>query len=124
MPEIFTSETTAPPFCASPVMSRVRECLPSITAAVASTADTVTTPVPPMPVIRMEKPAPPPSYFSGVGVGRAAASSEAARAAGTFFFSPGVTVTNDGQSPDRQEKSRLQEDWSIWVLRPNSVSTG
>src|SRR6185437_663744 len=36
----------------------------------------------------------------------------------------GVTVRNDGQSPLRQEKSRLQEDWWIWVLRPNSVATG
>ena len=35
-----------------------------------------------------------------------------------------ITVRNDGQSPARQEKSMLQEDWSICVLRPNSVSTG
>src|ERR1700744_4788340 len=34
------------------------------------------------------------------------------------------TVTNDGQSPARQEKSTLHDDWSICVLRPNSVSTG
>ena len=37
---------------------------------------------------------------------------------------PGVTLRKDGQSPDRQEKSRLQEDWLIRVLRPNSVATG
>ena len=36
----------------------------------------------------------------------------------------GVTVRKDGQSPSRQEKSRLQEDWWIRVLRPNSVATG
>src|SRR6516225_5441432 len=36
----------------------------------------------------------------------------------------GVTVRKDGQSPARQEKSRLQEDWWIRVLRPNSVATG
>src|SRR5699024_9873527 len=37
---------------------------------------------------------------------------------------PGTTVTNAGQSPCRHEKSKLQVDWSIRVLRPNSVSTG
>ena len=37
---------------------------------------------------------------------------------------PGVTVTNDGQSPLRQERSRLHELWSMRVLRPNSVWTG
>ena len=34
------------------------------------------------------------------------------------------TVTKDGQKPLTQEKSLLQFDWSIWRLRPNSVSTG
>ena len=34
------------------------------------------------------------------------------------------TVTKDGQKPFTQEKSLLQLDWSIWRLRPNSVSTG
>ena len=47
------------------------------------------------------------------------------RAAGrTAGEAAGVTVRNDGQSPSRQEKSRLQEDWWIRVLRPNSVATG
>ena len=41
-----------------------------------------------------------------------------------FVRLPGTTVRNDGQSPARQEKSRLQDDWSMVVLRPNSVSTG
>ena len=36
----------------------------------------------------------------------------------------GVMLRNDGQSPARHEKSRLQEDWLIAVLRPNSVATG
>src|SRR5262245_7258304 len=36
----------------------------------------------------------------------------------------GTTVTNAGQSPSRQEKSLLHDDWWICVLRPNSVSTG
>ena len=34
------------------------------------------------------------------------------------------TVMNDGQSPSRHEKSRLQVVWSISVLRPNGVSIG
>src|SRR6202012_6002288 len=34
------------------------------------------------------------------------------------------TVTKLGQKPLTQEKSLLQLDWSIWRLRPNSVSTG
>ncbi len=37
---------------------------------------------------------------------------------------PPSTVTNDGQKPLTQEKSLLQDDWSIVRLRPNSVSTG
>ena len=37
---------------------------------------------------------------------------------------PPSTVTKLGQKPSRQEKSLLQEDWSISRLRPNSVSTG
>ena len=37
-------------------------------------------------------------------------------------FAP-CTVTKDGQKPFTQEKSLLQFDWSIWRLRPNSVST-
>ena len=37
---------------------------------------------------------------------------------------PPWTVTKLGQKPLTQEKSLLQEDWSIARLRPNSVSTG
>ncbi len=44
-----TCETTAPPFCAVPVWSSVATDNPSIHAAVASSALTVTTPVPPIP---------------------------------------------------------------------------
>src|SRR5690606_17210110 len=39
------------------------------------------------------------------------------------IFAP-CTVTKDGQKPSTQEKSLLQEDWSMRRLRPNSVSTG
>ena len=42
---------TAPFFCDRPVRSSVVQALPSRCAAIASTAPTVTTPVPPMPVI-------------------------------------------------------------------------
>ena len=33
-------------------------------------------------------------------------------------------MTNDGQKPFTQEKSLLQDDWSMVRLRPNSVSSG
>ena len=48
-----TCETTAPFFCASPVMSSTDTPLPSRCAAMPSRAPMVTTPVPPMPVTRM-----------------------------------------------------------------------
>ena len=48
-----TCETTAPFFCARPVMSSTLQPLPSRCAAMPSSAPIVTTPVPPMPVTRM-----------------------------------------------------------------------
>ena len=50
--EMRTSETTAPPFCARPVMSTPRTWRPSSRAAAAMTAANMTTPVPPTPVTR------------------------------------------------------------------------
>ena len=50
---IRTCETTAPFFCARPVMSSTLQPLPSRCAAMPSSAPIVTTPVPPMPVTRM-----------------------------------------------------------------------
>src|SRR3954465_10139357 len=41
-----------------------------------------------------------------------------------FFSLAPCTVTNDGQKPFTQEKSLLQDDWSMVRLRPNSVSSG
>ena len=41
-----------------------------------------------------------------------------------FFGLAPCTVTKDGQKPFTQEKSLLQLDWSIWRLRPYSVSSG
>ena len=41
-----------------------------------------------------------------------------------FLTPPPSTVTKLGQKPFRQEKSLLQDDWSMARLGPNSVSTG
>ena len=81
-------------------------------------ADTVTTPVPPTPGMRTSMS----SGTSGSGSGRSAGGSGVTCA--VLALSPGVTITNDGQSPFRQVRSLLQEAWWIWVLRPNSVGTG
>ena len=111
------SEITGPPFCESPVWSSPDTCRPSSSAAMPSIWFTVTTPVPPMPIMRTPKSSSPTS--------RRGSGSSASRAGVTCFaFSPGTTVRKEGQSPSRQEKSLLQEAWWIWVLRPNSVSTG
>jgi hypothetical protein len=85
-------------------------------------APMVTTPVPPTPVTMMLKVL---SMPGSCGSGRAAATPSAATRFGSAFlgFAP-CTVTKDGQKPFTQEKSLLQFDWSIWRLRPNSVSTG
>ena len=121
------SETTAPPFCASPVWSMPRTCRPAITAATASTWATVTTPVPPIPAIRSATSwrvsfcCVPFCWPVAGGLGSCAASSGSAW---RRVVVPGVTSRNAGQSPCTQEKSRLHEDWSMRVLRPNSVSTG
>ena len=55
---IFRSEITGPPFWASPVWSRPRMCRPSSRAATAIVWATVTTPVPPMPMMRMPNSSP------------------------------------------------------------------
>jgi hypothetical protein len=81
----------------------------------------VTTPVPPIPVIRMPYGAAVP-FSTGIGSAGGAASPLAAFFG--FFSAPPSTVTNDGQKPVTQEKSLLQEDWLIWRLRPSSVSSG
>ena len=93
-----TSDTTAPPFCASPVWSSDRACQPAMRPAVARTCDTVTTPVPPTPVSRI-----PNESASTTGCG--AGSSSAAIAPATWARAAearGTTVMNAGQSPSRQ----------------------
>src|SRR5215211_8881475 len=108
------SETTGPPFCESPVWSSPAVCLPSRSAAMPRICATVTTPVPPMPIILTT----PSAGIDGSG------SSTASGGASCLAFLPGTTVRKEGQSPSRQEKSLLHEAWWIWVLRPNSVSVG
>src|SRR5262249_32392817 len=121
------SDTTAPPFCASPVWSSERTWRPSAAKAVPRICATVTTPGPPTPVMRMVNPSglnsPDGSASGADDPGATGAGRRAARASETRP-SAGVTVRNDGQSPLRQEKSRLQDDWWIRVLRPNSVAAG
>ena len=82
-------------------MSRVRAEFPSSTAAVAKTAETVTMPVPPMPVRRSEKPRSA-STVDCAGAGSESAASEGAVATRSVLV-PGTTVTNAGQSPCRHE---------------------
>ena len=74
--------------------------------------------VPPMPGIRTSTS----SRTRGAGLRQRRPERRAVAVFARFF--PGVTITNDGQSPFRQERSWLQEAWWIRVLRPNSVSTG
>ena len=65
-----TSDTTAPPFCASPVWSSDRACQPAIRPAVARTCDTVTTPVPLTPQSRIPNE---PAVTTGFGAGSSSA---------------------------------------------------
>jgi hypothetical protein len=109
---------TAPPFWARPAISMTPAPLPSSRAAMASSAPTVTTPVPPTPVITMLKVWP---IAGRAGAGR----SGRVRAAGAGLRTLAPSrVTKDGQKPLRQEKSLLQADWSISRFRPSSVSSG
>src|SRR5471030_1675950 len=120
-----TCDITGPPFCARPLMSSTTAPLPSTCAAIARIWPTVTTPVPPMPVMRMPNGCAVDGMV-GIGSGGATASPTAAAAAAFFgFFSaPPSTVTKLGQKPVVHEKSLLQDDWLIWRLRPRSVSNG
>ena len=84
-----------------------------------SSAPMVTTPVPPMPGTRMLYGS---SSAGSVGIG----SLEKSASPLPLFLRkpPPWMVTNEGQKPFTQEKSLLQELWSIARLRPNSVSSG
>ena len=109
---------TAPPFWASPAISIIPTPLPSRCAAIPSNAPTVTTPVPPTPVITMLWV---PLMVGSVGSGKVGKTSSAFSG---FFTCAPSSVTKLGQKPLRQEKSLLQEDWSISRLRPSTVSSG
>ena len=92
-------------------------------------APIVTTPVPPTPVSRMPKGRS--ATGATPGSGRVSKTSAAPALAPVSLAAalplrrrPPSTVTKLGQKPSRQEKSLLQLDWSIWRLRPNSVSFG
>ena len=115
---------TAPPFWAIPNWSTVENAMPSRWAAMVTRAPMVTTPVPPTPATRMLNGRPPSTRRGRSGSGSAASP------AGTSTRTPprrGVapcTETKLGQKPSTHEKSLLQADWSIWRLRPYSVSRG
>ena len=116
-----TCVVTAPPFWARPVWSSTLPPLCSRCAAIPNKAPMVTTPVPPMPVIRMFQGSS--SVLLNTGAGSA---SKFTSLPEPFFFLmlPPFTVTKLGQKPVTQEKSLLQLLWSISRLRPNSVSIG
>jgi hypothetical protein len=58
------------------------------------------------------------------GIGSAGGAASPWRRLLRLLQPPPSTVTKLGQKPLTQEKSLLQEDWLIWRLRPNSVSSG
>ena len=94
--EMRRSETTGPPFWDRPVWSSPRTSSPSIRAAMPSTWLTVTTPVPPTPIMRTPHSA---SLTTGSGSG----SDAGGAGASTRATLPGTTVRNDGQSPSTHE---------------------
>ena len=109
--------TTAPPFWARPVASSVETNLPSKCAAVPSSCETVTTPVPPTPAMRTFAASGP----SGKG--------KRARRASKFLAGARLgraprKVTIAGQNPARQEMSLLQAVWLIARFTPSSVGSG
>src|SRR5580704_13778052 len=129
-----TSDRTGPPFWARPVWSSAETDRPSSEAAVATIWDKVTTPVPPMPTIRRPNVG---------GATQAGGGGSAADVGGDDVGGDDVgddvaappprparpaalagTLTNDGQSPSRQEASRLQLDWWTLIFGPRLVSTG
>jgi hypothetical protein len=94
---------TAPPFWASPAISISPAPLPSRCAAMARSAPTVTTPVPPTPVITCSTAG---RSCAGSGAGRSG-STKPARTPACAASRPRA-VTKLGQKPLRQEKSLLQ----------------
>src|SRR5438093_6169265 len=87
-----------PAFWLSPVWSRPRTCLPSSSAAVPSTWFTVTTPVPPMPIMKIL------ASRGTLSAGSGSVWSTLKTRRAFFCGGPsGTIVTNDEQSPFRHE---------------------
>ncbi|MDT4846086.1 hypothetical protein FQZ97_800940 [compost metagenome] len=100
-----TKLSTEPPFCAKPMKSSTLADLPSRCAAIAMTAPTVTTPVPPTPVTSRSYG---PVHACGAGCASAPtrcrkASRPAASAPLLRRSLPPVTPTKLGQKPLAQE---------------------
>src|SRR6056297_2227820 len=92
-------------------------------AAVPSTWLTVTTPVPPIPARRTVNVSG--STIGALGSATAGGVDRSGRSAGSCADRSGtVTVAKEGQSPSRNETSKLQLPWWIRVLRPYGVSIG
>ena len=87
--EIRMSEVTGPPFCANPVWSIPAACRPSRCAAICMIRDAVTTPVPPIPGMRMTV-EPDHARCSGSGRDRGGAGNDGAAAA-----APGAVPGDD-----------------------------
>src|SRR5438128_11572194 len=98
-----TCVTTAPFFCARPVMSSTDTPLPSRCAAMPSSAPIVTTPVPPMRVTRF----PYGSWDDGAAGGGRCEKSTVSAFLG-YLSEPHSMVTKLGQRPLTQESSLLQ----------------
>src|SRR5690554_973551 len=85
---------------------------------------TVTTPVPPTPPTNTSY-EPASSGKAGSGISASLpVSTEPVSMPRDLRSCPPSIVTKLGQKPFTQEKSLLQEDWSILRLRPNSVWRG
>src|SRR5690606_15128475 len=116
-----TKESTGPNFWAKPVKSSTDAPFASRCAAIVTSALTVTTPVPPTPVISRSYGA---ASGGRSGAGRSAASAAISTSTAAFLRRTAPSsVTKEGQKPPRQEKSLLQDDWLMRRLLPNSVST-
>src|SRR3546814_18048101 len=98
--------STAPFFCARPVMSKAEACRPSRRAAIATSAAAVTTPVPPMPVIMILTGSTPRGAF-GAG-GRSEGANHAGRDGPGLRGSAPAIGRKDGQKRLAQLKRFLQ----------------
>src|ERR1019366_7243460 len=94
-------------------------CKPPRCADIEMMREAVTTPVPPMPGMRMTV-SPDQARFGGSGSDVGAAGYDWAVVASG---SGSRAITKDGHSPLMQDMSRLQLPWCTAIFVPNSVST-